>query len=273
MGRWYGRSASRTYEEPAIVWIMCGRITQFTPPQQLADHFGALSPGSTPLGPRYNVAPTTQLYLIEADTSPSRSLREARWGLQLSPKPDSGRPWFNGRSEQLDNKSGAGRVYRKLINTSRCVVPFEFFYEWQEAQKGKQPWAISLSEGGPHALAGLQASYEDEAGEIVRSCLVMTVEANALMAWIHNNGGNRHRMPVILQGEDLDRWLDPTTSGEDAADLLQPLPDDGRLFARPVSHAVSKRVDDPSTLEPVGDTVEHPPEDQDAPPAQGELFG
>lgn len=239
---------------------MCGRITQFTPMEQLAAKFGASPAAGDPLPPRYNVAPTTQLYLVEPTKTGDRALHAARWGLELSPQSDSKRPWFNGRSEQLDNKSGAGRVYRRLIERGRCVVPFEFFYEWQEVEKAKQPWAISLDADGPHALAGLMAAYQDDEGELVRSCLVMTVEANALMAHIHNAGGNRHRMPVILRGDDIDTWLDPAASGEAAADLLLPLPDDGSLMARPVSANVSKRVNDASNLDPIGETIHHPPE-------------
>jgi putative SOS response-associated peptidase YedK len=51
-------------------------------------------------------------------------------------------------------------------------------------------------------MAGLWEAWKNpEDGQWLRSCTVVTTEANELMAPIHD------RMPVILGSEDWERWL------------------------------------------------------------------
>ncbi len=66
-------------------------------------------------------------------------------------------------------------------------------------------------------------------GEVIRSCTLLTTEANELMRPIHN------RMPVILHREDFERWLDPSVQdGSKVQYLLGPYPD-AEMIAVPVS--------------------------------------
>ena len=60
-----------------------------------------------------------------------------------------------------------------------------------------------------------------------------------------------HRMPVILQPEDYDMWLDPDFDEKDAlTTLLKPYPADA-MEAYPVSRRVNKPANnEPSVLEP-----------------------
>ena len=62
---------------------------------------------------------------------------------------------------------------------------------------------IVMKSGEPFAFAGLWDSWRDLQGEVVRSCTIITTEANELIRPIHD------RMPVILPRETESFWLDP----------------------------------------------------------------
>jgi putative SOS response-associated peptidase YedK len=77
-------------------------------------------------------------------------------------------------------------------------------------------------------------------GEEIRSCTIITTEANDLMNEIH------HRMPVILHPEDYGMWLDPDFDEKELlTSLLQPYPSDEME-----AYTVSTRVNKPSNNEP-----------------------
>jgi putative SOS response-associated peptidase YedK len=88
-----------------------------------------------------------------------------------------------------------------------------------------------------------------EGEDVIESCALLTVPANALLAQIH--GGSQ--MPAILRREDYHDWL--AAPGRKAQPLLQPYPPE-----RMVSHPVGPRVnyleyDDPLLTRPVSDGV------------------
>jgi putative SOS response-associated peptidase YedK len=70
----------------------------------------------------------------------------------------------------------------------------------------------------------------------VRTCTIITTDANAAMAPLH------HRMPVILGRADVDRWL-----GEGGTALLRPAPEDW-LRHWPVSTRVNSVKNDAPDL-------------------------
>jgi putative SOS response-associated peptidase YedK len=96
-------------------------------------------------------------------------------------------------------------------------------------------------------FAGLWEAWTDrETGEEVTSCTILTCAPNALMAELHD------RMPVILDPDDYDAWLDPARSGEE---LLGPCPAEW-LEAVPVSTRVnSPRNDDETIVQPAGEAL------------------
>jgi putative SOS response-associated peptidase YedK len=79
-------------------------------------------------------------------------------------------------------------------------------------------------------------------GEPLQTFTIITTEPNELMESIHN------RMPVILEPDDYDRWLDPGDPFQPPADLLRPYPEE-RMQAWPVSGRVGNvRNNDPDLL-------------------------
>jgi putative SOS response-associated peptidase YedK len=91
------------------------------------------------------------------------------------------------------------------------------FYEWRKGDK--QPFAIACTRGRLTVLAGLFENWRSPAGETIRTCTVLTTEANALLSPLHD------RMPVVLAEKDWPLWLGeaPATEAELRA-LLRPFP-------------------------------------------------
>ena len=172
----------------------------------------------------------------------ARHLDMLRWGLlpKWSKDASGAAKMINARSETIAEKP----AYRDAFRARRCLVPADGFYEWQVRGKTKQPYRISLADGGIFAFAGLWESWADpnDGGAMVETYTVATVVAAASIAHIH------HRMPVILEAEDYQAWL--TGDVEAAGALLKPL-EDAKLQSFEVSPRVGNvRNDDPELLEP-----------------------
>jgi putative SOS response-associated peptidase YedK len=105
---------------------------------------------------------------------------------------------INARSETAAEKPSFRRAFKKR----RCLFLADGFYEWQKTANGKQLYYIRMEDGSPFAFAGLWESWGKH-GEEIRSCTILTTDANDLVGEIH------HRMLVILPPENYDLWLDP----------------------------------------------------------------
>jgi putative SOS response-associated peptidase YedK len=105
---------------------------------------------------------------------------------------------INALSETAAEKPSFQRAFKK----PRCLILADGFYEWQKTVNGKQPYYIRIEDGSHFAFAGLWEGWGKH-GEEIRSCTVLTTDANGLVGEIH------HRMPVILSPENYDLWLDP----------------------------------------------------------------
>jgi putative SOS response-associated peptidase YedK len=213
---------------------VCGRYTLRTPVETLAEEFGITGP--LPEVPtRFNVAPTQEVAAVLIEEDEQRKLEMLRWGLIPSWADDAaiGNRMINARSETAAQKPSFRSAFRKR----RCLVLADGFYEWQKTASGKQPYYIRMGDGSPFAFAGLWESW-GKYGEEVRSCTILTTEANGLVGEIH------HRMPVILPAEEYDLWLDPDMGeAEPLLDLLRPYPDD-LMEAYPVSRFVNSPSND-----------------------------
>ena len=81
--------------------------------------------------------------------------------------------------------------------------------------KAKQPYHIRRKDRQPFAFAGLWDRWQDpEQAEPLDTFTILTTDANDLIRPLHD------RMPVILDREDFDLWLDPAVEDRER---LQPL--------------------------------------------------
>ena len=108
-------------------------------------------------------------------------------------------------------------AFRDAMKLRRCLVPADGFYEWQRRGSAKQPFCFEVDDGGLFAFAGLWDGWKNGEGQWVKSCSILTTSPNAVTSAIHD------RMPVILNPDSYDLWLDPgMTKVEAVSDLLSP---------------------------------------------------
>ncbi len=210
---------------------MCGRFVSSSPPDEIARYFDAEPLAEAALEANYNVAPTSDIYVVLEDGG-IRRVAQHHWGLVpvWAKDPGIGSRMINARSETLADKNTFKHAYRKR----RCIVPVDGFYEWKKVpgQKTKQPYFIHRPDEEPLAFAGLWEEWKGagrDGTERLRSATIITTEANETMAPIHD------RMPVVLPPTAWDDWLDPDNADlESLGRLLVPAPPQ-ILTLRPVS--------------------------------------
>jgi putative SOS response-associated peptidase YedK len=192
---------------------MCGRYTLSTPIEALEQRFHARLPYDV-LAPTYNAAPSQVLPVI-FNTHPQEITRSA-WG--FIPEWADGRadvkPLINARAETVATKP----TFRQAFRSKRCLILTDGFYEWKRAGKSKVPHRVALKSGEPFAFAGIWSTVHDPSGHTSTTFAILTTEANALVAQIHN------RMPVILHARDEVTWLEQRCSLEEVQALLASFP-------------------------------------------------
>ncbi len=207
----------------------------------------------TNLSPSFNVAPQTFQPVVRLnDETGERELTVMRWGLVPYWSKD-GKASFstiNAKSETV----ATSPAFREAWKTRRCLVPADWFYEWQRLDENtKQPFAIALKNDEMFAFAGLWETWKDKTtGRKLRTYTVLTTDPNEVVEPLHN------RMPVILHRRDYVRWLAPTDPAHLPIDLLRPYPAE-EMKVWKVSKAVGNtRNDDPSLIEPLQEAATVP---------------
>ena len=208
---------------------MCGRYASRLPPEYIRGLFKTVG-GLPNFGANCNLAPTERAMVVRRHPETGeRHLDVLQWGLipYYEGDPKGGRKPINARAESVATSG----LFRAAFARRRCLVPADAFYEWQKRPGGtKQPYAIAREDGEIMALAGLWEGWKVPRGEILRTFAIITTDANAEMAALHD------RMPVILEPEDWPLWLGEVEG--DPASLLHPAPAH-TLRAWPVSRAVN----------------------------------
>jgi putative SOS response-associated peptidase YedK len=158
---------------------MCGRVVQRTPLHDISVLFETINPIPNAAA-IYNGAPTQSLPVVRLDEDGHRSLDLLRWGLIPFWAKDKsiGARCINAMCETVATKP----AFRDAFRRRRCLVPADFFYEWEKTPSGKQPYAIGLADGSPMAFASLWERWkEPEAGNIVQTFTIITGPPNSLL--------------------------------------------------------------------------------------------
>jgi len=210
---------------------MCGRYRLSRRKQLLEEHF-TTDPWADDWEPRYNIAPTQPVPVIRQDPKlPVRHLSLIRWGLIPSWAKDASgaAKMINARSETAANLP----AFRDALRLRRCLVPADGFYEWQKTPHGKQPFCFEVNNGQLFAFAGLWDRWRDSTGNVLETCSILTTTPNEVASAIHD------RMPVIVDPDAYDLWLDPGMKDTRvASDMLRPY-DAKRMLCYPVSTRVN----------------------------------
>ena len=226
---------------------MCGRYVLIEGRKVLATfpmlQQVTVKPGAWDLLPQYNAAPMQQMPVV-AIRGGNRSVDLMQWWLvpHWAKQPKTEFSTFNAKAETL----AQSRLFAGYFKGSRCLVPADAFYEWKKVtlEKGvgqpkgpgteKHPMCIRMKDEKPFMMAGLFSVWKSEDGaRELATFTIITTQANELLEPIH------HRMPVILEEEDHERWIDREYHDlENLNALLKPYPAD-RMFAYRVSRLIN----------------------------------
>ncbi|HVN72841.1 MAG TPA: SOS response-associated peptidase [Desulfomonilia bacterium] len=180
---------------------MCGRFVQITDPEKIRMGLFELDTDVAALMeffPRYNITPSRDILTVI--NTPVPKLIFTRWGLIPSWAKDRsiGNHLINAKAETLLARPS----FRDPFRRHRCIIFSDGFYEWKGSGKTKTPFFIRLKSREPFCFAGLWDRWTDRAtGENILSSAIITTDANAAVAGIHN------RMPAILDPGDYRVWL------------------------------------------------------------------
>jgi putative SOS response-associated peptidase YedK len=104
--------------------------------------------------------------------------------------------------------------------------------------KTKQPYCFEVNEGELFAFAGIWDRWRDPSGQWVKSCSILTTTPNAVTSAVHD------RMPVILDPDSYDLWLDPGMTNVAAVSDLLKLFDARLMRCYPVSTRINHVAND-----------------------------
>lgn len=232
--------------------MMCGRYTFTREDMEFASRFAGVVVRLF-FAPRYNIAPTQQAAVVLVENG-KLVQKEMQWGF----KPGWAKaPIINAQVERVSEK----RTFRGALESRRCLIPADGFYEWKQVGTTKQPIRITLKSGEPFCFAGLwqreikplaadetvvnDLDDEPPAGRVVDSFVIITTAANEFMRPIH------HRMPFIVSPPHYDWWMETGPRNDMYKSVMQfPAKDD--LTGYTVSPRVNNaRIDDVDCIKPV----------------------
>lgn len=215
---------------------MCGRFGLFVTPEVLEEYF-SLDDLVAAVEPRYNLTPGRAVAVVREHEGQLR-LQPLQWGLIPFWAKDAtiGRKLVNARLDSIAEKP----AYREAWQRRRCLIPASGFYEWSEPKDGrKRPYFIRPGSEPLLALAGLWERWRTPEGEKLETCVIVTTDANAQLAPIHD------RMPLLIPRDAHALWLDPRSTVDDMLKLAARPP---ALEAHPVGFGVNDPKNDDETL-------------------------
>ncbi|MGB8060798.1 MAG: SOS response-associated peptidase [Candidatus Sulfotelmatobacter sp.] len=215
---------------------MCGRYRLSRRKQIIEEHFDC-DPWDEDWNPRFNIAPTQPVPVIRQNREePTRQVSTMRWGLipHWAKDASGAAKTINAKSETAATKP----AFRDPLKFRRCLIPADAFYEWSKTANGKQPYCFEVNEGELFAFAGLWDGWKDPNGNWIRTCSILTTTPHAVTSTVHD------RMPVILDPNDYDLWLDPGMRNMDAVSELLRSYDARLMQCYPVSTRLNHVAND-----------------------------
>ena len=223
---------------------MCGRYCLTSNPEAIRALLRYLEQPNFP--PRYNIAPTQPIAVVRLIEG-RRQFALLRWGLIPGwvRDPRAFALLFNARGESVLDKP----AFKSAMRYRRCLIPFDGFYEWRK--RTRQPYFVRGRDRKPMAFAGLWESWMGPNGVEMETAAIVTTDANRELAPLHN------RMPVVLEPEAFDAWLDHRNVDAETASALITPAREGLLETYPVSEAVNRADNDgPELIDPVPEKTE-----------------
>lgn len=227
---------------------MCGRFTLTAGPEEISNRFNVELTFLQNYEKTYNIAPSQHVFAIINDGKMNRG-GYLRWGL-IPPWAKDEKISFkliNARAETVAKKPSFKNAFQK----QRCLIIADSFYEWKDIGGKKQPMRIMRKDGQLFAMAGLWEKWRSPSGNAIYTCTIITTKANLLLKDIHE------RMPVILNKEDEQIWLNPNISDIHLLQSLLKPYDENEMIFYPVSSFVnSTKNNSAECIAPLSETCE-----------------
>ena len=220
---------------------MCGRSSLHDVPTNILEHF-SLPPVLPGFRDRFNISPSQDQWTLAIDRNNAPVVRARKWGLvpNWASDPSIGARMINARAESLADKP----AWRESLETRRCLILADGYYEWSREGKTRRPWFFHLAGNRAFAMAGLWDRWSKR-GDSLETCTIITTEAGPRAAGIH------HRMPVLLTLDAASEWLDSRTTAARLIEMLKSY-DDPDLERHEVSRYVNTPANDsPECIAPV----------------------
>ncbi|MGM0988517.1 MAG: SOS response-associated peptidase [Pseudomonadota bacterium] len=217
---------------------MCGRFALYSDYPRLAAAL-KLPLAEHPLAPRYNVAPGTWINAVRrADADSQLTLDELWWGYRPHWADDNAPQPINATVEKV----ATSNYFKGAFAHHRCLVPADGWYEWVRLEGRKQPHFLTRTDREPLWFAGIWTQRPDGKP----GCAILTEPARGVAKPIHP------RMPLALDAESLEPWLDPDLTDRETIRQVVHHLDADLITHWPVSQRVNKPTeDDADLIEPV----------------------
>lgn len=129
-----------------------------------------------------------------------RVITLAKWGFHNNAKR---KVVINARVETIMNRP----MFKNSFYSARCIIPANMFYEWKdEGNRKKVKYKIGLQDNNLISLGGIYKVSLDENLKEHLTFVIITTEADGDIKEIHS------QMPLIINDEELDLWLNNNTS-------------------------------------------------------------
>ena len=167
----------------------------------------------------FNAHPSQKLPVIKSYTN-GKALELCEWGLvpSWSKKLNKFSPLINARKETLTEKV----TFKSLIQTSRCIVPADGYYEWKREDKNKIPYYFTKEDNEIMFFAAIHQNN--------KFCII-TREATEKIKNIH------HREPLIINQSQINNFLNVK---KEVMEILNSIKPPNLKF-----HEISKDVNNP----------------------------
>jgi putative SOS response-associated peptidase YedK len=178
----------------------------------------------------WNAHPSQKLPIIRSYTN-GKALELGEFGYvpNWSKKIAKFSPLINARKETLMEKV----TFKNLIQTSRCLVLADGYYEWKREEKSKVPFYFSKEDDELMFFAAIHQNNQ--------FCII-TREASENVSQIH------HREPLIINQSQINNYLNVKKDAMEVLNSIKP----PRLKFYEVSKDVNNPVNnDPALIKPI----------------------
>ena len=192
---------------------MCGRNTLTSNIKSITEDFSIDTWEFDNLKAQYNISPSSFTPVL-IHKNEKRVVKKMRWGLipQWASEKSIGSQMINARSETISEKPS----FQNLIQQNRCVIFSNGYFEWKTINGKKQPYYIT-NKRKLFSFAGLWSRWKSINEDVIYSYTIITTKSQKNISKIY------HRMPVILNNNDVDKWINHTKYNFNVArTLLKP---------------------------------------------------